>query len=89
MTRLSDACVVTLEWDEDDDGNITAEGHMSYDIDADTNDVAMFGEDGKCSRVVEASDLPHAVSIVIANESVCSYNKRIARLSELRGCQTT
>ena len=79
MTRLSDAGIVNLVWTEDEDGNVMADGHMSYDIDADTNDVAMFGEDGKCSRVVEASDLPHAVSIVIANESVCSYNKRIAR----------
>lgn len=74
MTRLDEACVVTLEWDEDDDGNVFADGHQSYEIDENCEIAVFHGK--KCVEVKQAKDFPHAVSMVLASEAVCSYNLR-------------
>lgn len=73
MTRLAEAGVVTLVWTEDADG-IAAEGHQSYEIDAD-NEIAVF-QGQKCVEIKQAVDLPHAISMVLASEAVCSRNIR-------------
>lgn len=75
MTRLSDAGIVNLVWTEDEDGNVMADGHQSYDIDAENNEVSTF-VDEKCVGVREAADFAHAVSMVLASEAVCAYKIR-------------
>lgn len=73
MTRLTEACVKTLEWSEDEDG-VYADGHQSYEID-ENNEIATF-HGPKCVSIREAVDFPHAVSMVLASEAVCSRNLR-------------
>lgn len=75
MSRLEEVCVKTVTWDEDDDV-VYAEGHQSYEIDG-ANDIAIF-HGQQCVDVRPARDLAHAVSMVMAMESVCSYNLRNA-----------
>jgi|SRR6516165_95995 hypothetical protein len=73
MTRLSDAGVVEISWEEDEkDGMVYAEGLQSYEIDS-NNELAIFNGD-KCIKVYRCGDLQHAVSVVYANESVCRLN---------------
>lgn len=74
MTRLAEAGVAPLEWVEDEDGTISVTGHQEYEIGND-DEIAVFHGD-KCVKILEAVDLPHAVSMVLAAEAVCSYNKR-------------
>ena len=74
MTRLDEAGVVTLVWSEDDDGTVCAEGHQSYEIDENC-EIAVF-INNKCVDIRQAADLPHAVSMVLASEAVCSYKVR-------------
>lgn len=88
MTRLSEAAVVTLEWTEDED-TVYADGHQSYEIDA-NNEIAIF-HDAKCVDVRTAMDFTHAVAMVMAMESCCSYNLRNGcdfhnRKVDERGC---
>jgi len=74
LTRLSELGVVEIKWEEDEEGNIAAEGLQSYDIDM-NNELAIFhGE--KCIKVIEAVDLCHAVAMVYAGEAVCRWNLR-------------
>lgn len=71
MTRLSDAGVVGLQWSEDEDGSVQAEGLQSYDIDTD-NELAVFQGD-RCIKVHQCVDFNHAVSMVEASEAVCRW----------------
>lgn len=71
MTRLADAGIVTLTWSEDAaDGSVYGEGHQSYEID-EANELVIF-HGPKCVRIAQCVDFPHAVSMVIASEAVCS-----------------
>jgi hypothetical protein len=72
MTRLAEAGVVTLEWTEDEDGNVFAAGLQDYEIDP-ANELAIFQGD-KCVKVYECEDLCHAVAMVYSNEGVCRWN---------------
>lgn len=74
MSTLTDAGVVDITWDEDDDGTITAEGLQSYEIEnTETGwELAVF-QDGKCKKVIDAVDLCHAVSMVYSSEAVCRW----------------
>jgi hypothetical protein len=72
MGRLADAGITNITWEEDEDGNISAEGLQAYDIDL-NNELAIFhGE--KCVRVVECESVLHAYSIAMASEAVCRWN---------------
>lgn len=72
MTRLSDAGVTNIQWIEDADGIITAEGLQSYEIDL-NNELAIF-HDEKCMRVVECEDVCHAYAIAMSSEAVLRWN---------------
>jgi IMP cyclohydrolase len=73
VTRLNDAGVVNLVWNEDETG-VYAKGHQEYEID-ENNEIATFvGE--KCVSIRDAADFPHAVSMVLASEAVCAYKIR-------------
>jgi hypothetical protein len=74
MTRLTDAGVVEIKWEEDDGGNVYAYGLQDYEID-DKNELAVFHGD-KCVKVTHCVDLCHAVAMVYASESVCRWNLR-------------
>jgi hypothetical protein len=73
MTRLAEAGVVEIKWEEDeDDGMVYAEGLQFYEVDT-KNELAIFhGE--KCVKVHECVDLCHAVSMIYASEAVCRWN---------------
>lgn len=72
MSRLADAGIVNLVWEEDDDGIVTATGLQYYEID-NNNEVAIFHDD-ECVRVVECVDLGHACATVLGGEAVCRQN---------------
>jgi hypothetical protein len=72
VSRLADAGVVSIKWEEDDDGFITAEGLQVYEVDA-NNELATFHGD-KCIRVFQCVDVFHAISMIEAGEAVCRWN---------------
>ena len=72
MTRLSDAGVVSIQWEEDERGNISAEGLQYYDIDL-NNELAVFHDD-KCVKIHKCVDIFHAISMIEAGEAVCRWN---------------
>jgi hypothetical protein len=72
MTRLSDAGVVSIQWEEDEKGNISAEGLQYYDIDL-NNELAVFHDD-KCVKIHKCVDIFHAISMIEAGEAVCRWN---------------
>ena len=72
MTRLSDAGVVSIQWEEDERGNISAEGLQYYDIDT-KNELAVFHDD-KCVKIHKCVDIFHAISMIEAGEAVCRWN---------------
>jgi hypothetical protein len=72
LSRLSDAGVVNIIWEEDENGNISGEGLQYYDIDL-NNELAVFHDD-KCMHIVKCEDVLHAISIAEAHEHVCRWN---------------
>jgi len=72
MTRLSDAGVISIVWEEDEKGNISAEGLQYYDIDL-NNELAVFHDD-KCVKIHKCVDIFHAISMIEAGEAVCRWN---------------
>jgi hypothetical protein len=72
MTRLGDAGVTTITWEEDEEGYITADGLQHYELDT-NNELATFHDD-KCVRVFKCVDIFHAISMIEAGEAVCRWN---------------
>jgi hypothetical protein len=72
MTRLASAGVVSIVWEEDEDGFITAEGLQTYEVDP-NNELAVF-HDQKCVKVHKCVDIFHAISMIEAGEAVCRWN---------------
>jgi hypothetical protein len=72
MSRLTDAGVVSIKWEEDEEGNISAEGLQYYDIDL-NNELAVFHDD-KCVKIHKCVDIFHAISMIEAGEAVCRWN---------------
>lgn len=73
MGRLEEHCVVTLDWYENGD-TVYADGHQAYEINCENVISTFHGE--HCVSIRHAADFPHAVSIILASEAVCSRNKR-------------
>lgn len=74
MSKLAEAGIVVVEWTEDEDGNVFAEGLQDYEIDT-NNELAIFQGD-KCVKVQKCNDIWHAASMVYSAESVCRWNIR-------------
>lgn len=72
MTRLNDAGVISIKWEEDEEGNISAEGLQDYEVDMDNELATFHGE--KCIRVFKCVDIFHAISMIEAGEAVCRWN---------------
>ena len=70
--RMDAAGITELKWEEDEEGNIFANGLAEYEIDT-NNELAVFHDD-KCVKVHEAVDLCHAASLVYAHEAVLRWN---------------
>lgn len=77
MTRLAEAGVVSIQWEEDEDGNVFAEGLQSYEVDMD-NELAVF-HGSKCVKVHKCVDIFHAISMIEAGEAVCRWNIKNGR----------
>lgn len=71
-SRLEAAGVVEIKWEEDEEGNVFAEGLQSYEVDV-NNELAVFHDD-KCVRTYQCADLCHAVAMIYAGEGVCRWN---------------
>lgn len=74
MTRLAEARIINIVWQEDDDGIVTLDGLQYYEIDF-NNELAVFQGD-KCVAVHICNSLDHAVAIAEAGEHVCRRNIR-------------
>jgi hypothetical protein len=78
MTRLAEAGVVSIQWEEDEEeGMIFAEGLQSYEVDKD-NELAVFNGK-KCVKVHQCVDIFHAISMIEAGEAVCRWNIKNGR----------
>ena len=72
MGKLEQAGILTIVWDEDEDGNVFASGLQDYEIDTDLELAVYHGE--KCVKLVKCEDLCHASALVYSMEAVCRWN---------------
>ena len=71
-SRLDEAGIISIVWEEDESGVVFADCLQSYEIDAD-NELAIFQGD-KCVQIQKCNTLETAIAIAEASERVCRWN---------------
>ena len=71
-SRLEEAGIHSIIWEEDENGTVFADGLQSYEID-ENNELAIFQGD-KCVQITACESLETAVAIAEASEHVCRWN---------------
>ena len=72
MSRLDEAGIHSIVWQEDESGVVFADCLQSYEIDVD-NELAIFQGD-KCVQIHRCDSVENAVAIAEASERVCRWN---------------
>lgn len=71
-SRLDEAGIISIVWEEDESGVVFADCLQSYEIDVD-NELAIFQGD-KCVQIQKCNTLETAIAIAEASERVCRWN---------------
>lgn len=71
-SRLDAAGIISIVWEEDEDGLVYADGLQGYEID--NNNVLAIFQGDKCVQIQECNTLETAVAIAEASERVCRWN---------------
>lgn len=71
-SRLDEAGIHSIVWQEDEDGLVYADGLQGYEID--TSNVLAIFQGPACVQIQECNTLETAVAIAEASERVCRWN---------------